>query len=280
MSTLDKRLNAYRPDLAEVSLRGRIEAERFVEGRPLQVGRAVASLRRQPDDAAMQLTEALPGERLTVFDDASGWCWVKLIRDGYVGYIRSELLEAPGAAATHEVVTPSTFVYPKADLKSQDAATLPMLARVAVTGSEKDYSAIAGGGFIFTKHLAPVGSGRGDFVSVAERFLHAPYYWGGKTVRGLDCSGLVQVSLHAVGHDAPRDSDMQEQTLGAALKKGEALRRGDLVFWDGHVGIMTDSTMLLHANGSDMLVVIEPLAEAVARIEAKGKPVTSIKRLG
>lgn len=279
MSNPDKRLHAYRPDLAEAALRGRIDAARFTEGKEMQVGRAVASLRRQPDETSMQLTEALPGELLRVFDEAEGWAWVKLARDGYVGYVAADFLQPAGAVASHEVATPSTFLYPKADLKTQTASILPMLSRVAVSGSEKDYAALDGGGFIFAKHLAAVGSGSGDFVTVAERFLFTPYYWGGKTVHGLDCSGLVQVSLQATGHDCPRDSDMQEASLGTALAKGEALRRGDLVFWDGHVGIMADREMLLHANGRDMMVMLEPLAEAVTRSAEKGKHVTSIKRL-
>ncbi len=282
MANLDKRLNLYRPDLADAALRGRIEAARFVEGRPMQVGRSVASMRRQPNATSMQLTEALPGETLRVFDEAEGWAWVKLDRDGYVGHVETSLLTPLATAATHEVAVPSTLLYPKADLKTQPATVLPMLARLAVSGEEKDYAAVAADGFVFSKHLRPVGSGggsgSGDFVSIAERFLHTPYYWGGKTVHGLDCSGLVQVSLHAVGVAAPRDSDMQEEALGVALPKGETLRRGDLVFWDGHVGIMADQDTLLHANGFDMMVVMEPLAAAVARSEAKGKPVTSVKR--
>jgi cell wall-associated NlpC family hydrolase len=281
MGNLDKRLNLYRPDLADVALRGRIEAARFVEGHPMQVGRTVASVRRQPSATSMQLSEALPGETLQVFDEAEGWAWVKLDRDGYVGHVEAARLTPLSATARHEVAVPSTLLYPKADLKTQPATFLPMLARVAVTDEEKDYAAVAANGFVFSKHLRPVGSGggTGDFVSVAERFLHTPYYWGGKTVHGLDCSGLVQVSLHAVGVDCPRDSDMQQATLGVSLPQGEKPRRGDLVFWDGHVGIMADRETLLHANGFDMMVVLEPLAAAVARSEAKGKPVTSVKRL-
>ncbi len=279
MANLDRRLNLYRPDLADVALRGRIEAARFVEGRPMQVGCTVASLRRQPTATSMQLTEALPGETLQVFDEADGWAWVKLDRDGYVGHVEAARLTPVSAAASHEVAVPSTLLYPKADLKTQPATFLPMLARVAVTDEEKDYAAVAANGFVFSKHLRAISSGSGDFVSVAERFLHTPYYWGGKTVHGLDCSGLVQVSLHAVGVDCPRDSDMQEASLGVALPQAEKRRRGDLVFWDGHVGIMADSEMLLHANGFDMMVVCEPLADAVARSAAKGKPVTSVKRL-
>lgn len=279
MTNPDKRLNLYRPDLADAALRGRIEAERFVEGRSMQVGFAVASVRRQPSSTSMQLTQALPGETLKVFDETDGWCWVKLDRDGYVGHVEAALLVPVSQAATHEVAAPSTLLYPKADLKTQPARVLPMHARVAVSGAEKDYAEVAGGGFIYKRHLQPVDSGMGDFVAVAERFLFTPYYWGGKTAHGLDCSGLVQVALHAVGHPCLRDSDMQEATLGELLKPGEKLRRGDLVFWDGHVGIMADAENLLHANGFHMMVALEPLTLAAERSAKTGKSITSVRRI-
>ena len=105
-------------------------------------------------------------------------------------------------------------------------------------------------------------------MSVAEKFLDVPYYWGGKTAQGLDCSGLVQTSLEVCGISSPRDTDMQEMQLGKKLMVNDldGLRRGDLVFWKGHVGIMTDQKTLLHANGHHMMTVKEPLVEAVARI--------------
>jgi cell wall-associated NlpC family hydrolase len=277
--TLDKRLNLYRPDLAEEALRGRIEAARFVAGTPMQIGMGVASLRRQPSPTSIQLTQALPGETLHLFDEHEGWGWVKLDRDGYVGHIDMAALVPVAAVATHEVATPSTFLYPKADLKTQPARVLPMHARVAISGMEKDYAATATGDYLYKRHLQPVGSGMGDFVAVAERFLFSPYYWGGKTVHGLDCSGLVQLSLHAVGHPCLRDSDMQEATLGATLPPGEKLRRGDLVFWDGHVGIMADGENLLHANGFHMMVVVEPLSLAAERSAKTGKTITSVRRI-
>lgn len=279
MTNPDKRLNLYRPDLADAALRGRVEAARFVEGKPMQVGLAVASVRRQPDVVSMQLSQALPGETLKIFEEADGWAWVKLDRDGYVGHVEASKLLPLAAPATHEVATLSTLVYPKADLKTQPAIIIPMHSRVALSGEEKDYAALAGGGFIYKRHLQPVDSGIGDFVAVAERFLFVPYYWGGKTVHGLDCSGLVQVSLHAVGHPCLRDSDMQEATLGAVLKPGEKLRRGDLVFWAGHVGIMADAENLLHANGYHMMVAIEPLSVAAERSARTGKNITSVRRL-
>lgn len=278
MTTLDKRLHLYRPDLADAALRGRIDAGRFVEGRPAQVAMQIASVRRMPDPASMQLTEALPGETLKVFDEKDGWSWVKLDRDGYVGHVETKRLVPPAAIPSHEVSVPSTLLYPKADLKTQPATTLPMLSRLSAVSGDGQY-ADSGAGFVFAKHLRPADSGSGDFVSIAERFIFTPYYWGGKTVHGLDCSGLVQLALQATGWKCPRDSDMQEESLGTALARTEKLRRGDLVFWKGHVGIMADADMLLHANGFEMMVVCEPLADAIARSDAKGQPVTSMKRL-
>ncbi len=280
MSALDKRLNAYRPDLAEAGLKGKVEAANFTEGVLKQIRTPVASLRREPSADAMQVSEALLGEPLRLLDERDGWAWVKLAGDGYVGYVDEAALRGEAIAPTHEVATLSTLVYPKPDLKSQPAHMIPMLAQLTVIGQEKDYLLLASGGYVFAKHVRPVGTGMGHFVDVAERFLFTPYYWGGKTIRGLDCSGLVQLSFNAVGWPAPRDSDMQEHTLGQSLSASErkTLRRGDLIFWQGHVGMMADQESLLHASGDHMMVVIEPLAQAVKRYEAKGKPVTATRR--
>jgi len=152
---------------------------------------------------------------------------------------------------------------------------LPMNAAVPVLDSSGDYVRIAEGGYLHQLHLA---AAEKDFVAVAEHFLGVPYVWGGKTAAGLDCSGLIQTALQAVGKAAPRDTDMMEKALGDAVSLS-GLRRSDLVFWKGHMGVMLDETRLLHANAFHMAVAIEPLAEAIARIEKVAGPVTSIKRL-
>ncbi len=151
-----------------------------------------------------------------------------------------------------------------------------MMARLAVSSSDRDFVQLADGRYAYAAHVTQ--HFEADFVSVAERFLHTPYLWGGKSVLGIDCSGLVQVSLAACGVQALRDSDMQEASLGTTIKD-EPLKRGDLVFWKGHVGIMQDEGTLLHANGHHMQVVSEPLAVAVERIAAKGSDITAVKRL-
>lgn len=277
MPDLDNRLHAYRPDLADLKLRGRTDAKKFVEGVTMEVVVPVAAIHREASSTSMQTTQALFGEKLTAFEIADGWVWCQLECDGYVGYIAESSVSHDLTKATHRVAVPSTFMYPMPDIKSQTPVNLPMNARLQVVASDEEFSRLSNGKYVFTEHVRPLVEFEADFVNVAEKFLNVPYYWGGKTAQGLDCSGLVQTSLEVCGISSPRDTDMQEAQLGQNLLINDldGLRRGDLVFWKGHVGIMFDQKTLLHANGYHMMTVKEPLAEAVARI---AEPVTSIKR--
>jgi cell wall-associated NlpC family hydrolase len=276
MSSLDKRLFAVRLDLADARLKGRCDAAAFVEGVPAHCGVPVAGVFRAPADDAMQITQMLLGESLLMFEQKNGWAWVQLDGDSYVGYVREAALRDARAKRTHHVAVLSSHLYPKPDIKTQPAEAVPMMAQLCVTASEGDFYSLLSGQNIYHSHAST--GFASDFVAVAEQFLHTPYLWGGKTVWGLDCSGLVQIALAACGVHAPRDSDMQEQGLGGDVT-GRSLQRGDLVFWKGHVGIMQDGTSLLHANGHHMQVVSEPLQVAMERIAARGSVVTAMKRL-
>jgi cell wall-associated NlpC family hydrolase len=174
-----------------------------------------------------------------------------------------------------------TYVYPAANMKVPPLEALPLGAEVTVEG-DGAYMRVADHGFVYAPHLRPVSQYESDFVAVAEKFLGAPYLWGGKTALGLDCSGLVQISLAAAGIAVPRDTDIQAREVGTDVPLDEPvnLRRGDLVFWKGHVGIMCDAVTLLHANAHHMLVAREPFTEARARILAKSfGPVIAVRRL-
>ncbi len=277
---MDKRLHAYRPDLADVRLRGQVEADRFVSGTAMQFVVPCTCVHRAPEPDGVQLTQALLGETALVFENKNGWSWVQLEHDNYVGYVRSESLSTTIRQTTHRTIVTSTLIYPKPDLKSQPAILIYMNAKINVIGEQGLFSELAASGFVFTKHIAKE-TMKQDFVAVAEKFLNVTYLWGGKTQSGIDCSGLVQTALHACGVSCPRDTDMQEKTLGTELLINDldGLKRGDLVFWEGHVGIMYDESNLLHANGFHMQTVIEPLKLAATRIADSHKQITSLKRL-
>lgn len=269
----DKRVTPARTDLAASHLRGEVDAPRYAEGETFCVGVGRASLRVRPSDDAAQDSELLLGERFIVYDRADGWAWGQAASDLYVGYIKETALAAPFApqARVSALMAP---VFALADLKTPVRDLLPLNAQVAVRKRDGDYVDI-GSGFVHQRHLEA--GGEKDFVAVAQRFLGVPYVWGGKTAAGLDCSGLIQTSLQAVGKAAPRDTDMMEKALGEPIDIAD-VRRGDLVFWKGHMGVMLDGRMFLHANAFHMQVAVEPLGDAMARIEKIAGPVTSVKR--
>ncbi len=265
---LDRRLNAYREDLAEDRLRGLVEAKRFVEGTPATVTVPVTPLRARPDLACGTDTELLYGETAGVLDVADGWAWVKSDLDGYVGYVPQDAVEEPGAPATHIVAVPRTFAYRGADLRFPQAFALSMGSRLNVVGEAETrgtrYFLLDGGLAVVANHCAPVGRIADDYVAIATRFLETPYLWGGRSGFGIDCSGLVQLSMQMTGQQAPRDTDMQV-AIGQPIGRDD-LTRGDLVFWKGHVAIMEDDKTLVHANGHTMTVAREGLDDAIRRI--------------
>ncbi|MBB6469697.1 cell wall-associated NlpC family hydrolase [Aminobacter lissarensis] len=273
MTARDSRLHAFRPDLADARLQGEVVAERFVAGLPARISVPVADVRKSPRPDAGLNTQLLYGDEVVVFDDAEGFAWLQAGRDGYVGYVSSGDLAPRGAEPTHVVTALRSFVYPGPDMKFPRSGQLSIGSQVAITGYGETrgtrYGVLASGEALVTQHLAPLDTRAEDFVSVAERLIDTPYLWGGSSAFGIDCSGLVQLSMRMTGRNVLRDSDMQEASLGSPVDAGSdysQLRRGDLVFWKGHVAIMTDAENMIHANGHTMTVAREGLRDAIDRI--------------
>src|SRR6185437_3908576 len=258
----DPRLTPARPDLAAKYLEGKVKAARFVEGEAFEVVDPIA-----PSSGAELMTEALKGERATIYDrNGEGWAWGQLDRDGYVGWLPDSSVAKPQAAPTHKVTAIRTFAFPGPSIKLPPVDTLVMDSALTVTRDDSAFAVTREGWHVPRGHLGQIDRFETDFVAVAERFVGTPYLWGGKSSFGIDCSGLVQIALNAAGTGCPRDSDMQQDGLGSDIDPAHTgrLQRGDLIFWKGHVAIARDATTIVHAN---------------ARIKAAGSAIAAIKRL-
>jgi cell wall-associated NlpC family hydrolase len=278
----DPRRTVWREDLAADVLWDTVLAPRYAAAVRRRVWWPVVAQRRRPDASLPFENELMFGEAVNVYEDANGWSWVQARRDRYVGYVPSEALADAGATPTHRVRALGTFIYPAADIKAPPLMALSLGAELTVIRETERFLELSTGGYCYGRHLAPLARRARDFVEVAERFIGVPYLWGGRTRLGVDCSGLVQVAMEAAGLVCPRDTDMQQGEVGSQVlvpKDLEGLERGDLVFWPGHVGIMTDGVMLLHANAHHMSVVSEPLVVAARRIKrTAGAEVVAVRR--
>ena len=274
LDPLDRRLNAWRDDLADARLEGRVMAARFVTGRPATVAQPLVDLRREPRMECGIDHQLLRGEPVEIFERSGDWAWVKAGIDGYVGWTAVSALHETPFDASHRIIAPRTFVYPGPDLKIPHSHALSMGSLVAIDGEAETrgtrYLQLAGGGFIVARHAAALDELASDYVAVAQGLMHTPYLWGGTSGFGIDCSGLVQLAMRMCGRTVLRDSDMQAASIGEEIDPGKDwsnLQRGDLVFWRGHVGIVEGEGKLLHANGNTMDVTSEPLTAAIERIE-------------
>jgi Bacterial dipeptidyl-peptidase Sh3 domain/NlpC/P60 family len=278
----DPRLTPARPDLAAKYLEGKVAAKRFVAGEEFEITTAIAPLRCAPSPDAELATQALKGEHAMIYDrNGEGWAWGQLNSDGYVGWLPDRALTKPGGKPTHKITALRSFAFPGPSIKLSPAETLVMGAMIAVSREEGPFVVTREGWYLPRQHVGLIGNHVPDFVAVAEQFVGTPYLWGGKSSLGIDCSGLVQVSLNAAGTGCPRDSDMQEEGLGRQINPSESrkLKRGDLIFWKGHVAIARGNNTIVHANAHHMATTIENTADAIARIKAAGSEITSIKRL-
>ncbi|WP_068083307.1 NlpC/P60 family protein [Polycladidibacter stylochi] len=283
----DRRLHPIKSDLAAQSYKDKVERPSYALPSLKQINTELVDLRQSPDVTTGIDTQLIYGEQIDIYEQTNdGWSWGQSKEDGYVGWLPTAALAAP-STPSHKVCTLRSYVYPLADLKSPVNRLLSMGAKVTVIGYETtrglNYAKLSTGGFMVASHLARCDEYVTDWVATAEKLLGTPYLWGGRSAIGLDCSGLVQLSAATAGYQLQRDADMQEATAGNHLGNLEAksqLQRGDLLFWKGHVAIMSDSNTIIHANGHTMTVAYENLDAALNRIaQNEFGNLTSIRRL-
>ena len=256
------------------------------EGKPARISVAFTELRAKPQRDCAIDTQLMFGEDVNVHAEKDGWAWVQAERDQYVGWLEAKTLKFETSPITHLVCVPRTFLYPEPDLKLPHKGMRSMGTGLVVVGEEETrgtkYKILETGEAIIAHHIRPKDAYESDYVTVAQTLIRTPYLWAGTTAFGLDCSGLVKLAMFMCGQNVLRDSDMQAATIGEEIIAGknfENVKRGDLIFWRGHVGIAQGEGLLLHANGNSMDVTSEPLLPAIERIAYLYEKPTGVRRV-
>ena len=264
----DPRITPWRDGIAARSLEGVLEAEVYLDPKAMSCMAAATAIRAAASADAEQMDQLLFGERFEVLEEEGDWLFGQAARDGYVGFVHAPALQPAGAMPTHRVSALRTYAFAEASIKSRAIGPYSINSLVTVEAVEGKLAKVTGAGWMTVAHLSPIGQFEDDWAAVAERFVGAPYLWGGRESLGLDCSGLTQQALFACGRACPRDTD-QQQAIGLEIDAAD-FGRGDLVFWKGHVALGLGDGRIVHANGHHMATAIEPLSEAIARIDGAG----------
>lgn len=251
-----------RDGLAALELEGVMSARAYGATEPMQCTVAAAPLRETPEDDGRQRDQLIFGELFDVLEEAGGWCFGRARRDGVVGWVEAAALSAPVIAPTHRVAAIRTYAWAEPDVKSQPTMLLSLNALVTARAEVGEFIEVERAGFIARAHLKDFLEFERDPAEVAERFIGAPYQWGGRESLGLDDAALVQQALYACGLGCPRGAGAQARELGQAIQHSD-LRRGDLMFWDGGAGVLVDAERVAHASRAALAVTIEPLARLI-----------------
>ncbi len=279
----DPRVTPARGDIAADWLDGFLKADKFVKPKKSVITATAANLYKNPDYRTGIETQLLYGETFDILEEKDDWVWGQSQTDGYVGYIKAENISPEKVTPTHQVINIGAWALDEADMKSRPMKQHSFGSLVEVIDYDDKFYLLSDHTYMFAGHLRALDEPDADPVGHAFRFLGVPYLWGGRSCAGIDCSALIQLCHAQCGISMPRDADMQQKSVGKALGtdfNAVSLVPGDLIFWQGHVGMMIDARNMIHANTRAMAVSIDELSEyAKFKGENERRPITAIKRI-
>ncbi len=273
----DKRIIPIRNDVASSEYKGFLTKRKFVKGKTYYVKKNFSNLFSR--DKKNIISQLLYGEAVTVYEVKNGYAWLQSLRDDYVGYTEACNLQTKKINPTHKIIALCSIIYKTPNIKSIPITELSFNSLVEITGEikNKNFYKIKNLGWCHQKDLTNLKVENLDRVELAKKFLNTPYLWGGRNSMGIDCSGLIQNIFQINNRYFPRDSDMQEEFITTEIKE-KNLKKGDLIFWKGHVAMMIDNRNIIHANAFHMRTEIEPLRTAKARIKKNYGKIIKIGR--
>tara|TARA_B100000900_G_scaffold369010_1_gene346581 strand:+ start:246 stop:998 length:753 start_codon:yes stop_codon:yes gene_type:complete len=237
----------------------------------MNIIKSSVSMKSEPIETSSLETECLFGETVEILDETFDWVYCKLNTDSYHGWVKKEGL-GKIKNPTHRVLAKRSFVYTDRNPKSNNLLYLPIGSQLAVNKIESEWAEVSlcnnstQVGYVPSRHIVSLDHRFKDWVAIAELFEGTPYKWGGRDTLGVDCSALLQLSYQTYGEVIPRNTSQQVKLKKKHISDIGNLKRGCVIFWKGHVGIMIDKFNCIHANAFHMQTKIEPLNQIISRI--------------
>ena len=235
-----------------------------------------SNLYEQPSYDSKVASQIIYGEKFKILSKNKEWVKIKNGFDNYVGYIKYKNFKNKHRP-THKICNLKTNIFQKT---KKTKNFLPFGAKISIINQNKKFVEYEKNKWIKKKDVKKLNYKEKDFVKIFKKFLNVKYVWGGKTFQGIDCSALLQIFFYYNNSFYPRDTKDQIKYTKKNLKKRK-FKKGDIIFWKGHVAICLNSKQLIHAYGPEKKVIVMPIIETINRIQKtanlKVKKISRIK---
>jgi len=237
----------------------------------------LSNIYKKPSEVSEVTSQIIYGEKFKILSKNRSWLKIKTSYDNYIGYIRNENYISDHKP-THKVFSLKTSIFNKQ--KNKTKYFLPFASKVSMIQENKKFIEFERNKWIVKKDIKKIDHVEEDYLKILKLFLKTKYIWGGKSYKGIDCSAILQLLYYYNNKFYPRDTKDQLTYSKNNIKRNK-FKKGDVIFWIGHVAICINAKKLIHAYGPEKKVVIMSVNKTIERIKRTAKltvkKVSSIK---
>ena len=229
--------------------------------------KSLSNIYKSPSKISEVTSQIIYGEKFNILSKNKNWLKIKTSFDDYIGYIKNENY-INNFKPTHKILVLKASIFDKEKKKTKYFLTFA--SKISVIQKNKNFVEFEKNKWIKKTNIKKIDYVEKNYLKILKLFLNTKYIWGGKTYKGIDCSAILQLLYYYNNKFYPRDTKDQ---IKYSIKntKRRMFKKGDIVFWKGHVAICINSKKLIHAYGPKKKVLIMPITETIDRIKKSAK---------